>query len=150
MTFGQKTPFDGIKVLAQSFFMKTSFAKSSVLTTAFGLILLGCSSPQGGSYSDYSRETVTVSGPPPIQRQVVVTAPPPNTVVGPSTTTMIKVPETRPGYVWIDGDWAWKSHGWEWEEGHWARQPYRDARWVAGHYSYRDGQHIYVPGYWTR
>jgi len=135
--------------------MKISFATSSVLTTAFGLILLGCSSPKGGSYSDYSRETVVVSSPPPVEKAVVVTAPPPNTVVGPTTTTtttMIESPavSTRPGYVWIDGNWVWKSHSWEWEEAHWARQPYRDARWVTGHYSNRDGRHVYVPGYWTR
>jgi len=132
--------------------MKISFT-ASMLTTAVGLTLVGCSSPYGSSYTDYTRESVVVSSPPPVERQVVVTAPPPRTVVAaPTTTTVIEGPSvsTRPGYVWVDGNWTWKSNGWEWQEGHWARQPYRDARWVAGHYSYQDGRHIYVPGYWTR
>ena len=123
-----------------------------MLTTAAGLALLGCSSPYGSSYSDYTRESVVVTGPPPVERQVIVTTPPPprtaepvESVVGTRSTV-----STRPGYVWIDGNWVWKSNGWQWQEGHWERQPYRDARWVPGHYSYPDGRHIYVPGDWTR
>ncbi|MDP2997496.1 MAG: hypothetical protein Q8N47_08410 [Bryobacterales bacterium] len=29
-----------------------------------------------------------------------------------------------PGYVWVDGYWAFRGNHWHWMSGHWVRQPY--------------------------
>jgi hypothetical protein len=63
-------------------------------------------------------------------------APPPPRVV---------VVSARPGYVWIDGRWAFIDDEWVWQSGYWARERpgyiYVQGRWVVRerHYHWRDG-----------
>lgn len=54
----------------------------------------------------------------------------------------------RPGYVWIDGHWAW--HGrWVWSEGYWVPER-RGHYYVQGHWARRGGRHVWVDGSWRR
>lgn len=40
-----------------------------------------------------------------------------------------------PGYVWIDGYWAWHDR-WMWQPGRWARPPHPGARWERGRWDH--------------
>lgn len=69
----------------------------------------------GGTYATPQAATVVVAQPPP---------PPP-------AETIIVAP--GPGYVWIDGEWAWNGR-WIWVTGHWGYPPYPRAVWVRGYW----------------
>src|SRR5688572_26164319 len=52
--------------------------------------------------------------------------------------------EYRPGYVWVDGYWAWHHNNWAWRNGYYvADRP--GYVWVQGNYANRR----YRPGYWS-
>ena len=53
-----------------------------------------------------------------------------------------------PGFVWVNGYWAWRGGGYAWAPGYWARPPRPRARWVSGYWSYRHGGYRYRPGCW--
>jgi hypothetical protein len=69
---------------------------------------------------------------------VADTAPPPPRVA---------VYHARPGYIWVDGRWAYVDGEWVWREGHWVRERsghvYVPGRWVVrgGRYHWVDGHH---------
>jgi outer membrane lipoprotein SlyB len=63
---------------------------------------------------------------------VYVAQPPPP----PPAETIVVAP--GPGYVWIDGEWAWNGR-WIWLAGHWGYPPHPRAVWVRG-YCYRGPQ----------
>jgi hypothetical protein len=53
----------------------------------------------------------------------------------------------QPGYVWINGYWAWSGGHYYWVRGHWARvRPGR--AWVNGHWELMGTRWVYVRGYW--
>ena len=59
-------------------------------------------------------------------------------------------PIPAPGYVWVDGFWAWRGGRYVWVPGHWDRPPYAGAYWSHPHYDrYEDGWH-YHEGHWDR
>jgi outer membrane lipoprotein SlyB len=58
---------------------------------------------------------------------VVVAQPPPP----PPVETIVIAP--GPGYVWIDGEWAWNGR-WIWLAGHWGYPPQPRAVWVRGYW----------------
>jgi hypothetical protein len=55
--------------------------------------------------------------------------------VEPPALRVETVPEARPGYVWVDGNWGWAHSKYNWHHGHWVRE--------------RHGYH-YVPARWER
>jgi outer membrane lipoprotein SlyB len=60
----------------------------------------------------------------------------------------VQVVSPGPGYIWMNGEWAWNGVGWYWVGGHWGYPPYGGAVWVGG-YRWHDayGWH-YRRGYW--
>lgn len=70
----------------------------------------------------------------------IQTAPPP-----PVVQTSVAAP--GPGYVWIGGEWVWRS-GWFWVVGHWAYPPYSRAVWICGRSWHDPYGWRYAPGYW--
>lgn len=80
----------------------------------------------------------TEAAPAPLTPVTPPPAAPPETVV---------VAPPGPGYVWVDGDWAWNG-GWVWVGGHWVFPPYPHAVWYRG--GWVRGRHGYrrVPGHW--
>jgi len=95
-------------------------------------------------------------GGPPIQ--AVQPPPPPVTVQPqePPITANIEPPPMReeailpapsPGYVWIQGHWAWNGR-WVWAPGYWVLPPHPHAYWVPGHWRRHPGGWAWVPGYW--
>jgi hypothetical protein len=71
----------------------------------------------------------------------VAGAPPP-----PMEESITIAPE--PGVIWVGGAWIWSGGGWHWERGRWARPPYGGAHWLAPHYEFRNGHHVFVRGRW--
>jgi hypothetical protein len=55
---------------------------------------------------------------------------------------------TRPGYVWITGNYKWEKGAYEWMPGHWererAKQQYRPSRWEL-----RGKFYIFIEGSWN-
>ena len=69
------------------------------------------------------------------------TAPPP-----PMEDVYIAAP--GPGFTWVRGAWVW--HGrWVWERGHWVHPPRHGAVWIAPHYEYHQGRHVFIGGRWN-
>ncbi len=89
------------------------------------------------------RERTVYRQPPPpvVGGEIVVTGAPPPPMV--ETVTV----SPGPAFVWIGGAWAWHGH-WVWERGHWAHPPHPGAVWVAHHYEYRNGVHVFIRGGW--
>ncbi len=73
---------------------------------------------------------VEVGGPPPPPQDEAVTIAP------------------APGLIWIGGAWVWGPGGWYWGAGHWERPPFAGARWLAPHYEFRGGRHVWARGRW--
>jgi len=94
---------------------------------------------------DFMINTPTTIGGP------MVVAPPADTVVlsqpppPPPAETVVVAP--GPGYIWIDGEWAWNGR-WIWVAGHWGYPPHPGAIWIRG-YWYR-GPHGWYrsTGHW--
>jgi hypothetical protein len=53
-----------------------------------------------------------------------------------------------PGYVWVDGYWAWDGYQYVWIDGYWAQAPYANALWVPGFWAPRHSGYIWFGGYW--
>lgn len=115
---------------------QASFLKAAVLVAGIATVAAGC----------VTRERVVYTQPPPVVAapggEVVVSGPPPSQGVVESVTI---APD--PTYLWIAGAWAWNG-GWVWEPGHWAHRPHPGAVWIAPHYVYRGGRHVWARGYW--
>lgn len=80
------------------------------------------------------------------------TPPPPRAVVV----------ESRPGYVWVHGNWELQNGYWVWRDGYWVRDRpgyvYIQGRWVhdggrqryvRGYWQPRREGHVWVPGAWV-
>jgi hypothetical protein len=55
--------------------------------------------------------------------------------------------EARPGWVWIDGYWAWNGYDWAWNDGYWERHRPGYA-YVQGTWYSSGGRHHWRPGHW--
>ena len=82
-----------------------------------------------------------VPAPPPPGSEVVVT----EAMPAPLVEDYVVAP--GPGFIWIGGYWGWEDR-WVWRHGYWGRPPRRGAVWIAPHYAYRGGRHIYIRGGW--
>jgi hypothetical protein len=89
----------------------------------------------------YQERTVYTDGTVTTEDGVVVVGAPPAPIVEQTVVA------PGPGYVWIDGGWAWTDH-WVWRSGYWARPPRPGAVWVPGRYAYHNGAHVYYRGRW--
>ncbi len=54
-----------------------------------------------------------------------------------------------PGYVWIDGDWIWRSGRYIHQRGYWAA-PRGGSRWEAGRWDHYNNGWQWRKGYWHR
>ncbi len=52
-----------------------------------------------------------------------------------------------PGYVWIDGNWAWRSR-WVWTPGRWVRPPRANAVWQRGRWQHEQRGWRWQEGRW--
>lgn len=55
-----------------------------------------------------------------------------------------------PGYIWVDGYWAWGGGRYFWERGHWAVPPRGYSGWVGPHYERYGHGYRYAPGHWSQ
>ncbi len=53
-----------------------------------------------------------------------------------------------PGYVWINGYWAWRGNSYTWVPGYYARPPRRGAVWVAPRWEHQGGRYRFHEGHW--
>jgi hypothetical protein len=53
----------------------------------------------------------------------------------------------RPGYVWIEGRWAYNGGRWAWNDGYYQRAR-ADHHWVDGRWERRGRGHVWVDGRW--
>lgn len=61
--------------------------------------------------------------------------PPPASVYAYGGGSYRRAPMPGPGFVWVDGFWAFNRGRYVWIDGFWARPPYGGARWMAPRYS---------------
>ncbi|WP_437287758.1 YXWGXW repeat-containing protein [Sorangium sp. So ce406] len=78
----------------------------------------------------------------PSEPAVVVPYPPP-----PARVEIISPPE-KPGLVWIDGEWQWRSRRWAWQPGRW--EPVPPGAYFAPNATVRraDGSLVWFAGVW--
>lgn len=55
----------------------------------------------------------------------------------------------RPGFVWIEGRWAYRGGRYVWIDGRYERER-RGHRWVQGHWERRGRRHVWIDGHWAR
>jgi len=55
-----------------------------------------------------------------------------------------------PEAVWIEGHWDYRGGNWVWLPGYWERRPYGGAVWVPGHWRETPAGWKWVPGHWRR
>jgi IPT/TIG domain/WXXGXW repeat (2 copies) len=99
-------------------------------------------------------EWIDASASPPATTPPPVATPPPATTPPPGGWPTQAPPppqqetfDSRPGYVWVTGQWDWKDGKWEWVAGHWERER-RGKRWRASRWEQRDGRWARVDGDW--
>ncbi len=101
--------------------------KSAVLATsalALALMAGGCAA-RVGYYGEY------VSAPPPPPRHEIIGVAP------------------GPGFVWIEGYYAWRpGSGYYWVPGHWERPPRPRAHWVPGRWERTRHGWVWREGRW--
>ena len=116
--------------------MNTSYlTKMLPLVAVVALLTTGCVVRERTVYRPAPAAVVATD-------EVVVEGPPP----APLVETVTIAP--GPGYVWVGGGWVWQGH-WVWARGHWAHPPRRGAVWLAPHYEYRHGVHVFIRGRWN-
>jgi hypothetical protein len=54
-----------------------------------------------------------------------------------------------PGYIWVDGYWAWGDEGYYWVPGYWTLPPYAGAIWQPGIWGYGGGGWGWTAGFWA-
>lgn len=57
--------------------------------------------------------------------------------------------EYRPGWVYVDGYWAWNGGQWLWLDGYWERDR-PGYGYVQGSWYVSGGRHHWKPGHWRR
>ncbi len=99
--------------------------KAKLLGGTFVLLttlLAACGGGYGYSYTAY--------GPPPPPRYGVIGVAP------------------GPGYVWVDGRWAYRGNRYAWEDGRWVRPPRGRMRWEHGEWRHDGDRWRYHEGRW--
>ena len=75
----------------------------------------------------------------------------------PPPVVRVRPPEPRvevysdpphPDAVWRSGHWTYKRGEWIWIPGHWAKRPKPHAHWIPGHWEPRGGGWIWIDGHW--
>ncbi|WP_437905787.1 YXWGXW repeat-containing protein [Sorangium sp. So ce327] len=113
--------------------MNAALRRALGIPLASLLVLAGC----GGSLP------LPPTGPHlPSETMVVVPYPPP-----PARVEIIS-PSERPGDVWIDGEWQWRSRRWAWQQGRW--EPVPPGAYFAPATTVRraDGSLVWFAGVW--
>jgi len=138
------------KFLDEDKMQKLPFVRSAILLTSFALA--GCVVETPPPRVVYVRPA-----PPPAPHAVVsVYVDPPMHQPEPIAVAWAPPPllvETLPpppfeDAVWVGGYWVW--HGdWVWAHGHWIEPPHPGYTWVQPYYEHRDGEVIFVDGFWA-
>lgn len=83
--------------------------------------------------------------PPPMQPppEIVVSGPPP-----PPPPREVIVEQPGPGYIWVEGYWAWRRGHQIWSPGHWELPPRSNLVWVAPRWERRGASYVYLDGFW--
>lgn len=55
-----------------------------------------------------------------------------------------------PGYIWVDGYWAWSGDRYVWERGRWAVPPRGYSAWAGPRYERYGHGYRYAPGHWSQ
>jgi hypothetical protein len=79
---------------------------------------------------------------------VPVTQAPPAPTSPPPTPTDPVPPQPAANAVWIPGFWIYDGHSYTWMRGRWEIPPPLARAYVPAHSEARNGQMVYVPGYW--
>jgi hypothetical protein len=74
-------------------------------------------------------QTQSIPNPPPTPREAVPPSPAPNA-------------------VWIAGYWIYDGRSFTWTSGHWEIPPPLARTYIPAHSEIRNGQTVFVPGYW--
>jgi hypothetical protein len=61
----------------------------------------------------------------------------------PAVPYYVRPAPTRPGYIWIDGDWIGRGNGYVYRQGYWAA-PRRARHYVPGHWQQRRQGWVWV------
>ncbi|MDO8545024.1 MAG: hypothetical protein Q7S40_31660 [Opitutaceae bacterium] len=121
----------------------------AVLGAAAGAIAGGVM----GNSVDHERGTIYgPSNPPPgygspddrryrVSRAQAIPPPPP-------TPTETMPPAPAPNAVWVPGYWIYDGRAFTWMSGRWEIPPPFAHAYVPAHSEVRNGQPVYVPGYW--
>ena len=54
---------------------------------------------------------------------------------------------TKPGYIWIKGNWRWEDR-WIWVKGHWEAKPHESAIWIGGMWGKKERHWLWREGHW--
>ena len=87
--------------------------------------------------------TVVVAPPAQGGQVVVVTAPPP-----PRREVVYAPP--GPGFIWVNGYWAWRGARYVWIAGRYERPPRGANRWHEPRWEHRGGNYIFIEGRWGK
>lgn len=55
--------------------------------------------------------------------------------------------EPGPGYIWVEGNWHWRSGKYVFENGDWVK-PKQNKTWVTGSWMKTDKGYYWQKGYW--
>ena len=103
---------------------RRNISRSLLLTLALGLPV-----PVAGGCVVRTQAAVVVDSPPPPPRRTRV--------------------EVRPGFVWVEGTWAYQGNQWVWRDGYWERER-AGYVYVQGRWSKRGGRWHWVEPRWDR
>lgn len=57
-------------------------------------------------------------------------------------------PPPGPGFLWVDGYWAWRGRAYAWAPGYWSRVPRYRSAWVPGRWVWTPRGYFWQRGYW--
>ena len=66
----------------------------------------------------------------------------------PPTPQEVVPPSPGPNAVWVAGYWIYDGRNFTWSGGHWEVPPPYARTYVPAHSEVRNGQTVFVPGYW--
>lgn len=59
----------------------------------------------------------------------------------------VEMVRPRPGYLWVNGNYAWRNDQYVWSPGRYEAQQ-ANRVWVPGRWAVQDGYYVWVDGYW--
>jgi hypothetical protein len=57
-------------------------------------------------------------------------------------------PAPHPGAVWVGGYWSYRGGEWVWIPGYWTRAPRPNLVWIPGTWEARSRGWVWMPGHW--